>query len=72
MLVKELKSYILKQTGNKPFTFMFIIENDRKVSELIEIQNNRFGSNTIDVLTDFEHFDLNLEYTSSLTQVKTK
>ena len=94
----------MKKTGNKPFIFRFIIENDRKVSELIERQKKYYGSNKpvrkqvessdktkqvessdktkkwadhsieneLDVITDFEHFDLNLTYTSELTQVKNK
>lgn len=85
----------MKKTGNKPFIFRFIIENDRKVSELIERQKKYYGSNKpvrkqvessdktkkwadhsieneLDVITDFEHFDLNLTYTSELTLVKNK
>ena len=87
-----MKSYILKKTGNKPFIFRFIIENDRKVSELIEIQKKYYSSNKpvrklvkqesrddpkkwvdysieneLDVITDLEHFDLSLAYSSELT-----
>jgi len=87
-----LKSYILKKTGNKPFIFRFIIENDRKVSELIELQKKYYSSNKpvrelvkqesrddpkkwvdysieneLDVITDLEHFDLSLAYSSELT-----
>ena len=45
MLVRDLKSYILKKTDNKPFIFKFDIENDRKVSELIELQKKYYGAN---------------------------
>ena len=97
MLVKELKSYILKKTGNKPFIFKFDIENDRNVSELIELQKIYYRSNKpirkpvkeesnsgpqkweeysianeLDVITDFEHFDISFEYDNGLTQVKSK
>jgi len=36
MTVKEFKSYMLIHTKNLPFIFRFDIENDRKVSELIQ------------------------------------
>jgi hypothetical protein len=37
MTIKQLKSYILTITKNTPFIFRFDIENDKKVSELIEM-----------------------------------
>ena len=37
MTIKQLKSYILTITKNNPFIFRFDIENDKKVSELIEM-----------------------------------
>jgi len=37
MTIKHLKSYVLTITKNTPFIFRFDIENDKKVSELIEM-----------------------------------
>jgi len=37
MTIKQLKSYILTITKNTPFIFRFDIENDKKVSELIDM-----------------------------------
>ena len=93
MTIKELKGYILKKTGNQPFIFRFVIENDRKVSELIELQKKYYAANKpvrqqskddtekwvdhsieneLDVITEFEHFDLTIEYSNDLTVVKNK
>ena len=37
MTIKQLKSYILTLTKNKPFVLRFDMENDKKVSELINM-----------------------------------
>ena len=37
MTVRDLKSYLLRETKGKPFIFRFDIENDKKVSDLIEL-----------------------------------
>jgi ribosomal protein S8 len=97
MSIKDLKSYILKKTDSMPFIFKFDIENDRKVSDLIELQRKYYSANKpvrkpvkqvsrddpkkwvdysianeLDVITDFEHFDISFEYDNGLTQVKSK
>ena len=38
MTIRDLKSYLLRETKGKPFIFRFDIENDKKVSDLIELQ----------------------------------
>jgi hypothetical protein len=37
MTIRDLKSYLLRETKGKPFIFRFDIENDKKVSDLIEL-----------------------------------
>ena len=45
MTIKELKSYLLRETKGKPFIFRFDIENDKKVSDLIELQRKFYEAN---------------------------
>ena len=45
MTIRDLKSYLLIKTKGKPFIFRFDIENDKKVSDLIELQRAYYEAN---------------------------